>query len=119
MANAAGVSLRSAQGVWMAHVRIVQGKRFVEKFADVVGLFIDPPARAVALSIDEKLQIQVLDCTLPGLPTKKGRGGTMTHDYKRHGTHRAPKGIIAIAIFWRSVRRWSKIRQGLEAAALA
>ena len=54
--------------------------------ADVVGLYLDPPAHAVVLSIDEKSQIQALDRTQPGLPLKPGRCGTMTHDYKRHGT---------------------------------
>jgi transposase len=52
----------------------------------VVGLYVDPPAHAVVLSVDEKSQIQALDRTQPGLPMKKGRAGTMTHDYKRHGT---------------------------------
>ena len=56
------------------------------KMADVVGLYLDPPAHAVVLSIDEKSQIQALDRTQPGLPLKPGRCGTMTHDYKRHGT---------------------------------
>ena len=60
--------------------------RFLEKFTDVVGLYVDPPAHAVVLSIDEKSQIQALDRTQPGLPMKKGRAGTMTHNYKRHGT---------------------------------
>ena len=60
--------------------------RFAEKMADVVGLYLDPPAHAVVLSIDEKSQIQALDRTQPGLPLKPGRCGTMTHDYKRHGT---------------------------------
>jgi len=59
---------------------------FVEKLRDVVGLYVDPPAHAVVLSVDEKSQIQALDRTQPGLPMKKGRCGTMTHDYKRHGT---------------------------------
>ena len=53
---------------------------------DVVGLYVDPPAHAVVLSVDEKSQIQALDRTQPGLPMKKGRAGTMTHDYKRNGT---------------------------------
>jgi DDE superfamily endonuclease len=53
---------------------------------DIVGLYVDPPAHAVVLSVDEKSQIQALDRTQPGLPMKKGRAGTMTHDYKRHGT---------------------------------
>ena len=56
------------------------------KLKDIVGLYVDPPAHAVVLSVDEKSQIQALDRTQPGLPMKKGRAGTMTHDYKRHGT---------------------------------
>ena len=60
--------------------------RFAEKLKDVVGLYVDPPAHAVVLSVDEKSQIQALDRTQPGLPMKKGRAGTMTHDYKRNGT---------------------------------
>src|SRR3546814_181774 len=59
---------------------------FVEKLRDVVGLYVDPPAHAIVLSFDEKSQIQTLDRTQPGLPIKKGRLGTMTHDYKRNGT---------------------------------
>jgi hypothetical protein len=59
---------------------------FVDKLRDVVGLYVDPPAYAVVLSVDEKSQIQALDRSQPGLPMKKGRAGTMTHDYKRHGT---------------------------------
>jgi hypothetical protein len=59
---------------------------FVDKLPDVVGLYVDPPAHAVVLSVDEKSQIQALDRTQPGLPMKKGRAGTMIHDYKRHGT---------------------------------
>jgi len=60
--------------------------KFAEKLKDVVGLYVDPPAHAVILSVDEKSQIQALDRTQPGLPMKPGRAGTMTHDYKRHGT---------------------------------
>ena len=95
MAEAVGVSLRSVQRVWTAHglaphrvrtFKLSKDKRFIEKFADVVGLYIDPPAHAIVLSVDEKSQIQALDRTQPGLPMKKGRAGTMTHDYKRHGT---------------------------------
>jgi transposase len=59
---------------------------FAAKLADIVGLYLDPPAHAVVLSIDEKSQIQALDRTQPGLPLKPGRCGTMTHDYNRHGT---------------------------------
>jgi transposase len=61
-------------------------KAFAEKLHDVVGLYVSPPAHAIVLSVDEKSQIQALDRTQPGLPLKKGRAGTMTHDYKRHGT---------------------------------
>jgi transposase len=60
--------------------------QFAAKLHDIVGLYVDPPAHAVVLSIDEKSQIQALDRTQPGLPMKKGRCGTMTHDYIRHGT---------------------------------
>jgi hypothetical protein len=60
--------------------------RAPERVRDVVGLYVDPPAHAIVLSVDEKSQIQAFDRTLPGLPMKKGRAGTMTHDYKRHGT---------------------------------
>jgi transposase len=60
--------------------------KFAEKLKNVVGLYVDPPAHAVVLSVDEKSQIQALDRTQPGLPMKPGRAGTMTHDYKRHGT---------------------------------
>ena len=59
---------------------------FAEKVADVVGLYLDPPDKALVFSVDEKSQIQALDRTQPGLPMKKGRAGTMTHDYKRNGT---------------------------------
>jgi hypothetical protein len=59
---------------------------FAAKLTDIVGLYMDPPTQAVVLSIDEKSQIQALDRTQPGLPIKPGRCGTMTHDYKRHGT---------------------------------
>ena len=59
---------------------------FEEKVTEIVGLYLDPPDRAVVLCVDEKSQIQALDRTQPGLPLKKGRAATMTHDYKRHGT---------------------------------
>jgi transposase len=95
MAKATGISLRSVQRIWQAHqlqphrVRSFKRSRdpaFAEKLADIVGLYLDPPAHAVVLSIDEKSQIQALDRTQPGLSLKPGRCGTMTHDYKRHGT---------------------------------
>jgi hypothetical protein len=95
MAKVAGLSLRSVQRIWDAHqlqphrvrsFKRSRDPRFAEKMADIVGLYLDPPAHAVVLSIDEKGQIQALDRTQPGLPLKPGRCGTMTHDYKRHGT---------------------------------
>src|SRR4030088_2923230 len=94
MAKASGLSVSSVQRIWRAHGlqphRIRQFKlsndpQFVDKLRDVVGLYVDPPAHAIVLSVDEKSQIQALDRTQPGLPLKKGRLGTMTHDYKRHG----------------------------------
>src|ERR1700687_4319387 len=95
MAKAAGLSVSSIQRIWRAHglqphrvrqFKLSRDPRFVDKLRDVVGLYVDPPAHAIVLSVDEKSQIQALDRTQPGLPMKKGRAGTMTHDYKRHGT---------------------------------
>jgi transposase len=95
MARASGLSASSVQRIWRAHglrphqvrrFKLSTDPRFAEKVEDIVGLYVDPPAHAVVLSIDEKSQIQALDRTQPGLPMKKGRAGTMTHDYKRHGT---------------------------------
>jgi transposase len=95
MGKAAGVSVSSVQRIWRAHglqphrvrqFKLSNDPEFVNKLRDVVGLYVDPPAHAVVLSVDEKSQIQALDRTQPGLPMKKGRAGTMTHDYKRHGT---------------------------------
>jgi len=95
LAKVAGVSLRSVQRILEAHqlaphrirtFKLSKDPEFVEKLRDIVGLYVDPPAHAVVLSVDEKSQIQALDRTQPGLPMKKGRAGTMTHDYKRHGT---------------------------------
>ena len=94
MARRVGISVSSVQRIWRAHGlqphRIRQFKlsndpQFAAKLRDIVGLYIDPPAHAVVLSLDEKSQIQALDRTQPGLPLKRGRCGTMTHDYKRHG----------------------------------
>jgi transposase len=95
MARHAGISLRSVQRIWQAHRlqphRIRTFKRsndpdFAGKLDDIVGLYMDPPKHAIVLSVDEKSQIQALDRTQPGLPLKPGKAGTMTHDYKRHGT---------------------------------
>ena len=68
------------------HFKLSRDKQFVEKLTDVVGLYLNPPDKALVLCVDEKSQIQALDRTQPGLPMKKGRCGTMTHDYVRHGT---------------------------------
>lgn len=95
LAKAADVSLRSVQRILQAHrlaphrvrtFKLSKDPKFAEKLRDIVGLYVDPPAHAIVLSVDEKSQIQALDRTQPGLPMKKGRAGTMTHDYKRHGT---------------------------------
>jgi hypothetical protein len=95
MAKASGISVSSVQRIWRSHGlqphRIRRSKlsndpQFAAKLRDIVGLHVDPPAHAVVLSVDEKSQIQALDRTHPGLPLKRGRCGTMTHDYKRHGT---------------------------------
>jgi transposase len=95
MAAAAGISASAVRRIWKAHglephrwrhFKLSTDPKFVEKLRDVVGLYLDPPAHAVVLSLDEKSQIQALDRTQPGLPLKKGRAGTLTHDYKRHGT---------------------------------
>ena len=95
LAKAAGVSASSVQRIWRSHglqphrfrqFKLSKDPKFAEKLHDIVGLYMVPPAHALVLSIDEKSQIQALDRTQPGLPMKKGRLGTMTHDYKRHGT---------------------------------
>jgi transposase len=95
MAKAQGVSPATVQRVWAARglkphlvktFKLSNDKKFEEKLVDVVGLYLDPPERAVVLCMDEKSQIQALDRTQPSLPMKRGRAGTMTHDYKRNGT---------------------------------
>jgi transposase len=95
MAQAQGLSRMAVQRIWKQHnlkphlvrtFKISRDKQFVEKLHDVVGLYLNPPARSLVLCVDEKSQIQALDRTQPGLPMKKGRCGTMTHDYKRNGT---------------------------------
>ena len=95
LAKAAGISLRSVQRILAAHqltphrartFKLSNDPKFAEKLKDIVGLYVDPPAHAIVLSVDEKSQIQALDRTQPGLPMKPGRAATMTHDYKRHGT---------------------------------
>jgi transposase len=95
MAKAKGVSPASVQRIWSAldlkphqveTFKLSNDPRFEEKLIDVVGLYLDPPDKAIVLCMDEKSQIQALDRTQPSLPMKKGRAGTMTHDYKRNGT---------------------------------
>ena len=95
MAKAQGVSHATVQRIWDAHglqphrvktFKLSTDKRFEEKLIDVVGVYLNPPDKAVVLCVDEKTQVQALDRTQPGLPMKKGRCGTMTHDYKRNGT---------------------------------
>ena len=101
MAKAVGISPSSVRRIWKGQglqphrvrlLKISNDPKFVDKLKDVVGLCIDPPAHAVVLSIDEKSQIQALDRTQPGLPMKKGRCATMTHDYKRNSLPRAKAG---------------------------
>jgi transposase len=95
MAEAVGTSPSMVFRVWQTHnlkphltrtFKLSNDPRFVEKLVDVVGLYLNPPEHALVLCADEKSQIQALDRTQPGLPLKKGRCGTMTHDYKRNGT---------------------------------
>jgi transposase len=95
MAAAQGVSPATVQRIWDAHglaphrvrtFKLSRDPRFTEKLTDVVGLYLNPPDKAIVLCVDEKSQIQALDRTQPSLPLKRGRAGTMTHDYKRHGT---------------------------------
>src|SRR5262245_38280570 len=95
MAKAVGISRTSVQRIWaeaglkphlVKRFKISNDPAFEEKVTDVVGLYMNPPDRALVLCVDEKSQIQALDRTQPGLPLKKGRAARMTHDYKRHGT---------------------------------
>ena len=95
MAESQGVSKSTVSNIWRSHnlkphrvksFKLSRDSRFLEKLSDVVGLYLNPPQKALVLCVDEKSQIQALDRTQPGLPLKKGRCGTMTHDYKRHGT---------------------------------
>ena len=95
MAAEMGISEATVRRIWHAHglkphllesFKISKDKRFAEKLEDIVGLYLNPPEHAIVMCVDEKSQIQALDRTQPGLPLKKGRAGTMTHDYKRNGT---------------------------------
>ena len=116
MAEATHLSLTTIQRIWKAHKlaphRLHSFKRsndpaFAEKVEDIVGLYMHPPAHAVVLSIDEKSQIQALDRTQPGLPLKPGKAGTMTHDYKRHGTTTlfAAFNVLDGAVFGRCMQK--------------
>src|SRR3712207_5905447 len=95
MARASGLAPSTVHRIWRQHglrphrvetFKLSNDPRFGEKVRDIVGLYVNPPEHALVLSVDEKSQIQALDRTQPGLPMKRGRGATMTHDYKRHGT---------------------------------
>ncbi len=95
MATAQNLSEATIRRIWKQHnikphlvrtFKLSRDKRFLEKLTDVVGLYLNPPDKSLVLCVDEKSQIQALDRTQPGLPLKKGRCGTMTHDYKRNGT---------------------------------
>ena len=95
MAKVVRLAVSTVQNIWKAHglaprrfraFKLSNDPAFAEKLEAIVGLYVDPPAHAVVLSLDEKSQIQALDRTQPGLPMKKGRGATLTHDYKRNGT---------------------------------
>jgi transposase len=95
MAEASGISEKSVRRIWRRHglkphltrsFKISNDPQFAEKLEAIIGLYLNPPEHAIVLCADEKSQIQALDRTQPGLPLKKGRCGTMTHDYKRNGT---------------------------------
>lgn len=95
LAQAQGVSKATINRIWQSHglqphriesFKLSRDPKFLEKLTDVVGLYLNPPEKALVLCVDEKSQIQALDRTQPGLPLKKGRCGTRTHDYKRNGT---------------------------------
>src|SRR4051794_39072428 len=95
MAASQGISKSTISTIWQSHnikphqtktFRLSRDPKFLEKLTDVVGLYLNPPDKAIVLCVDEKSQIQALNRTQPGLPLKKGRCGTMTHDYKRNGT---------------------------------
>ena len=116
MAKAIGMGLPTVQKIWKAHglaphrwraFKLSTDPAFAEKLHAIVGLYVSPPAHAVVLSVDEKSQIQALDRTQPGLPMKKGRGATMTHDYKRNGTTTlfAALDVLEGTVFGRNMAR--------------
>lgn len=119
MAKAAGISASAVRRIWKTHglaphrwrqFKLSNDPKFVDKLRDVVGLYVDPPAHAIVLSVDEKSQIQALDRTQPGLPIKKGRLGTMTHDYKRNCLIRWFDGAI-LSLDWKEAL-WGKFVMG-------
>ena len=121
MAKAMNLSLRTVQRIWLAHDlqphRITTFKRstdpkFAARLDDVVGLYMNPPRHAVVISIDEKSQIQALDRFQPGLPIKRGKCATMTHDYKRNGTKTlfAALSVLEGKVIGRCVPRPTGIR---------
>jgi transposase len=116
MAKAVGLAVATVQKIWKAHglaphrwraFKLSQDPAFAEKLHAIVGLYVSPPAHAVVLSVDEKSQIQALDRTQPGLPMKRGRGTTMTHDYKRHGTTTlfAALDVLEGTVFGKNMQR--------------
>jgi transposase len=116
MARAVGLGVATVQKIWKAHglaphrfraFKLSNDPAFAEKLHAIVGLYVSPPAHAVVLSVDEKSQIQALDRTQPGLPMKKGRGATMTHDYKRHGTTTlfAALNVLEGTVFGKNMQR--------------
>ena len=116
MAKAVGRGVATVQKIWKAHglaphrwraFKLSTDPAFAEKLHAIVGLYVSPPAHAVVLSVDEKSQIQALDRTQPGLPMKKGRGATMTHDYKRNGTTTlfAALDVLEGTVFGRNMAR--------------
>ena len=132
MAPAAGISEASVRRIWRAHglkphlvrtFNLSRDPQFTEKLEDIVGLYLNPPEYAIALCADEKSQIQALDRTQPGLPIKKGRCGTMTHDYKRNGTAtpfaalNALEGeVISMGDDRRRHREWLKFPRAIDDA---
>ena len=116
MAKAVGLAVATVQKIWKAPglaphrwraFKLSNDPAFVDKLHAIVGLYVSPPAHAVVLSVDEKSQIQALDRTQPGLPIKKGRGATMTHDYKRHRTTTlfAALNVLEGTVFGKNMQR--------------
>ena len=132
MARAVGLSYTSVQRIWKAHglkphlvktFKLSNDEHFVEKVRDIVGLYLDPPDKALVLSVDEKSQIQALDRTQPGLPIKKGRAGTMTHDSQvprhddivRRARRRLPGKVIGHCMKRHRHQEWLKFLRRIDA----